>query len=122
MMSAGSSLGYQYVAPELRVFHGSDSFGALKRELARNKCRRAVVVCGRTIGRSDALGALKDALGEIVAGVTMSAREHSPVAGVVEAADFLRQSDADAVIAIGGGSAAVTARAATIALAENKPI
>jgi alcohol dehydrogenase class IV len=121
-MSADRSIAYQYVAPELRVYHGSDSLGALKRELERHKCRRAVVVCGRTIGRCDALSSLKDALGGLVAGVTMSAREHSPVSGVVEAADFLRQAQADAVIAIGGGSAAVTARAATIALAENKPI
>ena len=121
-MSDQSPLAYQYVAPELRVFHGSDSLGALKRELERNKCRRAVVICGRTIGRSDALASLKDALGGLVAGVTTSAREHSPVSGVVEAANFLRQSEGDAIIAIGGGSAAVTARAAAITLAENKPI
>ena len=80
------------------------------------------MICGRTIGRSDALGSLKDALGGLVAGVTTSAREHSPVSGVIEAVDFLRQAEADAVIAIGGGSAAVTARAATVLLAENKPI
>src|SRR5688500_11059409 len=101
-MGADPSVAYQYVAPELRVYHGSDSFGALKRELERSKCRRAVVVCGRTIARSDALGSLKDALGGLVAGITTSAREHSPVSGVVEAADFLRQAEADAVIAIGG--------------------
>ena len=121
-MSADSSLAYQYVAPELRVFHGRDSFAALKRELERSKCRRAVIVCGRTIGRSEALASLKGALGELVAGVTTSAREHSPVSGVIEATDALRASDADAVIAIGGGSAAVTSRAATILLAEGKPI
>lgn len=121
-MSADASLTYQYVAPELRVFHGADSLSALKRELERNKCRRAAVICGRTIGRSEALGLLKDSLGELIAGVTTSAREHSPVSGVEEVADFLRRTEADAVIAIGGGSAAVTARAATIALAENKPI
>ena len=121
-MSADSSLAYQYVAPELRVYHGRDSFTALKRELERSKCRRAVIVCGRTIGRSEALASFKGALGELFAGVTTSAREHSPVSGVIETTEALRASRADAVIAIGGGSAAVTARAATIMLAEGKPI
>jgi alcohol dehydrogenase class IV len=119
---AASSLSYQHVESELRVYHGGDSLVALKRELERGGCKRAVVVCGRTIGRSEPLGALRGTLGETLAGVTTSAREHSPVSGVEEAADALRSMQGDAVIAIGGGSAAVTARAAIIALAEEKPI
>ena len=115
-------LSYQHISPELRVFHGEDSLGTLKRELERNGCRRAVVVCGRTISRSDALAALKSTLGPLLAGVTSSAREHSPVSGVEEAARFLDKAQADAVIAVGGGSAAVTARAAAIMLAEKKPL
>jgi alcohol dehydrogenase class IV len=115
-------LSYQYLAPELRVFHGEDSLGALKRELERSGSRRAVVVCGRTIGRSDALVALRALLGSLLAGVTASAREHSPVSGVEEAARFLDEARADAVIAVGGGSAAVTARAAAIVLGEKKPL
>lgn len=120
-MSA-SSLSYQHVAPELRVFHGGDSLVALKRELERGRYQRAVVVCGRTIGRSEPLGCLRETLGDALAGITTSAREHSPVSGVQEAADALQALQADAVIAIGGGSAAVTARAAAIVLAEKKPI
>lgn len=116
------TLSYQYVAPELRVFHGSDSLTALKRELERNGCKRAVVVCGRTISRSDELGLLRESLGSLVAGVSASAREHSPVTGVDEAVRFLSEAQADAIIAVGGGSAAVTARAAAIAAGEKKPL
>lgn len=119
---AASLVSYEYIASELRVFHGSDSLAALKRELERGGCKRAVVVCGRTIGRSEALEALREALGDVLAGVTMSAREHSPVSGVQEAAAALDSLQADAVIAIGGGSAAVTARAAAIVAGERKPI
>jgi alcohol dehydrogenase class IV len=115
-------LSYQHIAPELRVFHGPESLAALKRELGRNRCQRAVIVCGRTISNSDALVSLKESLGSLLAGVTASAREHSPAAGVQEAAQCLEATRADAVIAVGGGSAAVTARAATILLAEQKPI
>ncbi|HZR02995.1 MAG TPA: iron-containing alcohol dehydrogenase family protein [Burkholderiales bacterium] len=115
-------LAYQHVAPELRVFHGGDSLASLKRELERNQCQRAVVVCGRTISRSDVLGLLEASLGALIVGVSASAREHSPVSGVEETARFLEEAKADAIIAVGGGSAAVTARAAAIVLAEKKPI
>ena len=113
---------YQHVAPELRVFHGDESLAALRRELERNGCRRAVVVCGRTMSRSEALGLLREALGPWFAGITAAAREHSPVSGVEEAARFLKEAHADAVIAVGGGSAAVTARTAAILLGEQKPL
>ena len=89
MTAGSSSLSYQYVAPELRVYHGGDSLAALKRELERNGCRRAAVICGSTISRSPELAALRDSLGSLVAGVTTSAREHSPVSGVDEATRFL---------------------------------
>src|SRR5581483_1468867 len=115
-------LAYQHVAPEVRVFHGGDSLASLKRELERNQCQRAVVVCGRTISRSDVLGLLEASLGALIVGVSASAREHSPVSGVAETARFLEEAKADAIIAVGGGSAAVTARAAAIVLAEKKPI
>jgi alcohol dehydrogenase class IV len=122
MIEHPSPFSYQYVAPELRVFHGRDSLGALKRELERNGCRHAVVLCGRTVSRSEALVSLRDALGGLLAGVTSAVREHSPVPAVDEAVRFLREAQADAVIAVGGGSAAVTGRAAVIALAEQKPL
>jgi alcohol dehydrogenase len=122
MTAGSSSLSYQYVAPELRVYQGGDSLAALKRELERNGCRRAAIICGNTVSRSPELAALRDSLGSLVAGVTPSAREHSPVSGVDEATRFLAETEADSIIAIGGGSAAVTARAAAIASGENKPL
>jgi alcohol dehydrogenase class IV len=117
-----SPLSYQHTAAELRLFHGGDSLAALKRELDRGKCRRAVVVCGRTISAHPVLGLLRDALGDTLAGVSAAARENSPVVGVEEAAQFLADQQADAIIAVGGGSAAVTSRAAAIMLGEGKPI
>jgi len=117
-----SALSYQHVASDFRVYHGADSLAALKRELERARCQRAVVVCGRTIGESEALRALQDTLGDRLVGVTTSARENSPVSGVQETVESLEGLKADAVIAVGGGSAAVTSRAATIVLAEKKAI
>ena len=115
-------MSYQYIGPELRVFHGDDSLVALKREVERAGSSRAAIVCGRTISRSDALDSLKNLLGPSLAGVTASVQEHSPVPSVEETARFLEEVQADAVIAVGGGSAAVTARAAVIMLGEKKPV
>jgi alcohol dehydrogenase class IV len=116
-----SDLSYAHIAPELRVFHSDDSLAALRRELERNRCQRAVVICGRTVSRSDAMDTLRSVLGAALAGVCTAVREHSPLLAVEEAARQLQELDADAVIAVGGGSAAVTGRAATILLAEGKP-
>lgn len=116
------TMSYQHVSAELRVFQGSESLAALKRELQHSQCSRAVVVCGRTISRSPELALLREALGPLLVGVSASAREHSPVAGVEETADVISQVEADGLIAIGGGSAAVTARAAAILLGEKRPL
>ena len=113
---------YQHVSPELRVFHGVDSLVVLKRELDRAGCHRVGVVCGRTIGRSAELSQLAEVLGSSLAGVSMSAREHSPVTGIEEAARALAEFGVDGIVAVGGGSAVVTARATSILLGEKRPI
>ena len=116
-----SSLSFQHVAPELRLFCGGDSLEALARELKRSGCQRAVVVCGRSVGASSAMEQLRAALGPLLAAECTAVRENSPVPAVETVADMLRESTADAVIAVGGGSAAVTGRAASILLAEKRP-
>lgn len=111
---------FQHVAPELRLFSGTDSLEALVRELKRNGCRRAVVVCGRSVAASPAMSALRNVLGPSLAGECASVRPNSPVSAVLLVARQLEALRADAVIAVGGGSAAVTARAASILLAEKR--
>jgi alcohol dehydrogenase class IV len=62
------------------------------------------------------------ALGERYAGVFSNVDAHSPIASVEQAARELKNLQADAVVAVGGGSVIVTARAASILAAENKPV
>jgi alcohol dehydrogenase class IV len=119
-MTRGQS--FQHIAAELRLYCGEDSLAAaLAKELERNGCRRAVVVSGRSVGRSAAMELLRTALGPVLAGESQSVQPNSPVPAVAEVVSVLQQKRADAVIAVGGGSAAVTARAAAILLAEQKP-
>jgi alcohol dehydrogenase len=121
MSSSSASLSFQYVAPELRFYCGQDSLTALVRELKRNGCRRAVVVCGRSVSASKPMELLRSTMGTVLAGECNTVRSNSPLSAVEETARTLTELSADAVIAIGGGSAAVTARAASILLAEKRP-
>lgn len=116
-----SVLSFVHISTELRLYQGGDSLAALARELQRCRCQRAVVLCGRTLAGSEVMEPLRHALGPALAGVWSGVRQHSPVRAVEEAARYLAQLDADAVVAVGGGSAAVTGRAAAILLAEKKP-
>lgn len=114
---------FQHVTPALRLFHGPDSLGQLGRELERLNSRRAVIFCGASLARQGTLlDLVRAAAGERCAGVFAAVRAHSPLVSVEAAADALRSLEADAVIAVGGGSAIVTARAAGILLAEQGPV
>jgi alcohol dehydrogenase class IV len=120
-LNSSPSLSFQHVAAELRLMHGNDSLAALARELKRNGCSRAVVVCGRSVGASAAMDLMREALGPVLVAECATVRSNSPVSAVEETARLLKESAADGVIAVGGGSAAVTARAASILLAEKRP-
>lgn len=120
MNQSTSPLSFQHVAAELRLFHGPDSLTALARELKRCGLGRAVVVSGRSVGKSSAMTRLRDALGSALVGECSTVQSNSPVPAVEATARMLGELKADAVIAVGGGSAAVTGRAAAILLAEGR--
>ncbi|MFE3828484.1 iron-containing alcohol dehydrogenase family protein [Streptomyces sp. NPDC059092] len=122
-MSEDNDLNLRHTSPAYRTFCGDDALRALPRELARFGARRAVIVCGRAITRHpDALRDLHDALGDHLAGQFDGVTEHSPLPVVEQARRFLDEHRADAVVAVGGGSSVVTARAASILLAEKRDI
>lgn len=113
---------FRHVSEGFRLFHGADGIGWLGAELDRLKAGRAAVICSGSIQRNPVLmEALQAALGDRLAGVFAGAKPHSPLDSVQAAAEELRRVKADAVVAVGGGSAIVTARAAAILLAENSP-
>lgn len=112
-----------FALPALRIQQGSDCLQQLPRELDRLGANRAVIFCGTTLARDGSpLTLVRAALSERCAGVFSGVRAHSPLPAVEAGAQELRRLAADAVIAVGGGSAIVTARAASILLAEGKNI
>jgi alcohol dehydrogenase class IV len=114
---------FHYVAPGLRIYAGKGSLEQIGRELDRLGCRRAVVFCGATLGSTGSpLDQLLAAVGERCVGVFAGVRAHSPLPAVQEGAAELDRLGADSVIAVGGGSAVVSARAAAILLAERADV
>jgi len=113
---------FTHAAPAFRTFCGDDALSALPRELARTGAGRVLVVTSPSMRRHPSFERVTASLGERLAGVFDGVREHSPVPTVRDAATTLRELGADAVVAVGGGSAVVTARAASILLAEGRDV
>lgn len=112
---------FQHIEAPLRLFQGDTSLQQLPRELDRLGCSRALLFCGRTLAADQALQLVRDSLRERCAGVFDGVRVHSPLTAVEAGAAAIRASGADSVIAVGGGSAIVSGRAATILAAEHRP-
>ena len=116
-------ISFQHLAPPLRLFHGPASLEQIGRELDRVNSKRAVIFCGTSLARqATLLDVVRSAMGDRCAGVFTGVRAHSPVPSVAAAAEELKRLQADAVIAVGGGSAIVTARAASILTAEGRDV
>lgn len=114
---------FQHATPAFRTFCGEDALAALPRELDRLGSSRAVIVCAPWVhDHPHVLAAIEAALGPRLAGCFDGVEEHSPAPVVEEARRSLEHARADAVVAVGGGSAIVTARAASILLAERRDI
>lgn len=114
-------ISFRHITPPLRLFYGPDSLKSLESELARLDSHRAVVFCGPW-AQGPLLDAVQAGMGDRCAGVFMGVVAHSPIPAVVEAAQELKRINADAVVALGGGSSIVTARAASILAAEDRDV
>lgn len=115
------SIRFRHATPAFRTFCGPDALDALPAELDRMDCRRAVLLCGRSmLGHTAVVDRMASVFGDRLVGRFTDVKEHSPIPVVEDAARMLAAVQADAVIAMGGGSAIVTARAATILLAEQR--
>ena len=111
--------GFELALAPQRMHSGTGSLAHLRQELTRAGAKRAVIVCGRSLARDpQGLATVQAALGDACVGVFDQVQAHSPSDSVMAAAGLLATVQADAVIALGGGSAIVTARAASIVLAE----
>lgn len=114
---------FRHATPAFRTFSGTGALESLGTELERVDRRRAVVICGASMVREGhVLNRVKGILGDRLVERFDEVAEHSPLPSVQRAARLLETQSADAVIAVGGGSAIVTARAAIILHAEKRDV
>lgn len=110
---------FRHTAYPVRVFAGDDALANLKDAASRTGAQRPFVVCGQSVAtRTDLLERVADALGKAPVGVFDGVQAGSPAPSVMRGVQLARDADADLIIAVGGGSAVVTARAIIIMLAE----
>jgi len=86
------------------VDFGVGKVESLGRELSRRGAKRALIVTGKTLGRSKILDKVKNAAGPALAGVFTGAAQHVPSHTVTELVAEARRVGADAMVSFGGGS------------------
>ena len=64
-----------------------------------------MVICGSTVARTDMLGKVKAGLGDRLAAVFAEVKAHTPVEMVDRGLAMFRDSGADTLVTVGGGSA-----------------
>ncbi|MGH7840787.1 MAG: iron-containing alcohol dehydrogenase [Candidatus Binataceae bacterium] len=99
-----------------RVIFGPGRVASLGRELERRGLARAVVVTGKTLGRSQLLEQVTGALGSRCAAVFKNAQQHVPLGTTRELIEEIKREQADCVISFGGGSPIDTAKVAASAI------
>ena len=109
---------FRYTGSAARVFGGQEALAQLPAEVQRAGARRVFVLCGQSVARSGLLARVEGLLGGAHARTFDRVQAESPLPSVLSAVAAARDAEADLIVALGGGSAVVTARAVTILLAE----
>lgn len=105
-------------SPESKLVFGNGSAATLQAELAAIGVSRPVVIGGRRTAASPLFEKVLRGLGNLPAAIYAEVPAHSSVATVREVCALARSHSADGFVAVGGGSASDTAKAASLWLAE----
>lgn len=110
---------YRYRSYDLRLYAGKDALRSLRPEAERAGARHVFLVCGQSVAHdTDLIERTAEVLGDRYAGLFDGVKAGSPLPSVEEGVAAAREAGADMIVAVGGGSAVVTARAIVILLAE----
>ncbi|MGB9964581.1 iron-containing alcohol dehydrogenase family protein [Halobacterium hubeiense] len=109
----GAPFRFDYDPGVLR--YGAGCVADLADELERQGFERALVVCGSTVGSTPAvMDPIRDGLGDRLAGVFAETTPEKRLSTALDARDAYREHDADALVALGGGSSLDVAKAVSV--------
>ncbi|MFC8797794.1 maleylacetate reductase [Promicromonospora sp. NPDC057138] len=101
--TTGAALdGFTHTTGPARIVFGRGSLAQVPEEVKRAGVRRALVLTSPEQAEQGA--ELASSLGDLAAGVFTNATMHTPVAVTAQAVTALRETNADGVVALGGGS------------------
>jgi alcohol dehydrogenase len=116
---AASDFRFDYRPPTIRF--GRGSVADLGDELAELDADRALVVTGQTVGTTPAvMDPIRAGLGDRLAGVFAETTPEKRLATALAARDRLREADADALVAVGGGSSLDVATVAALLAGDDR--
>lgn len=114
---------FRYLAPATRLYAGNGALSQLRAEAERVGAQRAFIVASQTLSHtSDLVERVREMLGDLHVGTFAGAKKESPVRAVLAGVEAVRAAQPDLIVAVGGGSAVVTARAITIIVGEDRSI
>ncbi len=101
-----------------KVSFGPGKAATLGSELERRGLKRALIVTGKTLGRSGLLDKVTGAAGSRLAGVFKGASQHVPSQTVTALVEEYKRSGADCMVSFGGGSPIDTVKVAAKRILE----
>ena len=104
------------------IRYGPNCVAELGSELERLGCERALVVTGSSVGQTAAvMDPIRAGLGDRLAGVYAGTTPQKRLGTAYDALEGFRDVDADAVVAVGGGSSLDVATVLSILVARDDP-
>lgn len=110
---------YRYSGHEL-IYHDVCASHLLPALVARLGYKRVFIVCSHTLNTTTpVVKRIRESLGQTVVGMTDRVGEHSPLRNILTAASTVRDSKADVIVSIGGGSVMDMCKAIQLCVSEN---
>jgi len=111
-MTSYPAEGTYYTSPLQAVYYGADSIQrGLPESLERFGTKRAFIVTGNSLSKTELCTRLQELLGEKYVGINNGIGQHAPIAGIRKAAEDVLAAQADTLVALGGGSPIDAAKA-----------